>query len=98
MRTTVYLDDDAKNALDELPRKVNASKLIRWMSKALTTDEKKWDRLIKEDQEIRDVQEFLRPRLMQALGINEKKLEKMKTVKNKFAHDDNEKIKKVKKR
>lgn len=80
MKTTVYLDEDSVKAANELPRKINVSKLLRWAIKAATTDNKTWKKLIKMEGEIKEVQEYLRPRLMMILGITEEQRKKILAI------------------
>jgi post-segregation antitoxin (ccd killing protein) len=80
MKTTVYLDEDSVNAANDLPRKINVSKLLRWAIKAATTDNKTWMKLIKTEGEIKEVQDFLRPRLMMILGITEEQRKKFLAI------------------
>ena len=77
MKTTVYLDEESVQASNELPRKINVSKLLRWAIKAATSDLKTWKKLIKTEGEIKEVQDFLRPRLMMILGISEEQRKKI---------------------
>lgn len=80
MKTTVYLDDESVQAANELPRKINVSKLLRWAIKAATTDNKTWNKLIREDGEVKEVQDYLRPRIMIMLGINEAQRKKIQAI------------------
>ncbi len=69
MKTTFYLDEVSSQAVKELPRKISASKLMRWMLKLIHTNNKEWKHLIKHDPEIREVQDWIRPKLRKALGL-----------------------------
>lgn len=72
MRTTLSIDEQTRQAMQELPRPFKSSALLRWLLKALTTDNKEWDRLIKNDPEIKAVQDYVRPRLRRVLQLDEK--------------------------
>ena len=80
MKTTVYLDEESVKAANELPRKINVSKLLRWAIKAATTDNKTWKKLIRTEGEIKEVQDYLRPRLMMILGITEDQRKKFQSI------------------
>lgn len=71
-KTSVYLDEQSMNAARELPRKANASALLRWLLKLVSTTDNEWKKLIKEDREIKEVQDYIRPMLMKALGLKDK--------------------------
>jgi hypothetical protein len=68
INTTLTLDDESHKASKNI-RAFSTSALLRWLLKALTTDEKAWDRLIVRDPEIRAVQEWIRPKLLRALNM-----------------------------
>lgn len=80
MKTTVYLDEESVKAADDLPRKINVSKLLRWAIKAATTDNKTWKKLIREEGEIKEVQDYLRPRVIDMLGISETQRKKIVAI------------------
>jgi hypothetical protein len=71
MRSSVYLDEQSQKAIKTLPKPFKISALMRWLLKALTVDNREWDRLIKHDAEIKAVQDFIRPRLRHVLGFDE---------------------------
>ena len=71
MKTTVYLDEKSAQAADELPRKVNVSKLLRWLLKLIQTNDNEWASLMEQDAEIREVQDWIRPKLRKALGLKD---------------------------
>ena len=80
MKTTVYLDEESTKAAGDLPRKINVSKLLRWAIKAATTDFKTWKKLIREEGEIKEVQDYLRPRVIEMLGVSEAKRKKIQEI------------------
>lgn len=69
MKTTFYLDEVSSKAVKELPRKISASKLLRWLLKLVNTTNKEWNYLIKHDDEVKEVQDWIRPKLRKALGL-----------------------------
>jgi hypothetical protein len=71
MKTTFYLDEVSSKAVKDLPRKMSASKLLRWMLKLIHTNDKEWKLLIKHDPEIKEVQDWIRPMLRKALGLKD---------------------------
>lgn len=77
MRATLYLDAKSVNAIHEMPRTMNASKMTRWLLKTAVSDSKEIKRLLKNDVEYREVQDYLRPRLMKALRIDEEQRKKL---------------------
>jgi hypothetical protein len=80
MKTTVYLDEESVKAANELPRKINVSKLLRWVIKAVTSDEKTWTKLIRTEGEIKEVQDYLRPRLLMILGTTKEQRKKFLAI------------------
>lgn len=80
MRMELYVDAETKECSGELPRKISASKLFRWVVKAATTDNKTWKKLIRTGGDIKDVQDYLRPRLMTILGITEEQRKKIEAI------------------
>jgi hypothetical protein len=76
----LYVDQETKESSGELPRKISASKLFRWIIKAVTTDMKTWKKLLRTDKDIKEVQEFIRPRLMMMLGITEEQRKKIMSI------------------
>jgi hypothetical protein len=85
MRTNIMLDEDSHKVIGELPRKISASKLLRWLLKLIHTNDKEWTQLIKHDPEIREVQEWIRPKVIRALGINEEQRKKIMKI---VGHDE----------
>lgn len=77
MNVNLYFDAESVEAMKEMPRKMNASKVARWAMKTAVSDAKELKRLLKEDIEFREVQDYLRPRLMQALHIDEEQRKKI---------------------
>lgn len=71
MRMELYVDKETKEGSGELPRKISASKLFRWVIRAATTDNKTWKKLVKTDPDIKEVQDYLRPRLREILGVEQ---------------------------
>ena len=68
MRTNIMLDEESHKVIKELPKKMSASKLLRWLLKALNSSEKEWTYLIRHDPEIMEVQDWIRPKLRKALA------------------------------
>lgn len=77
MRTNIMLDEDSHKVIGELPKRISASKLMRWMLKAVHTNDKEWKNLLRNDREIKEVQDWIRPRIMKVLGINEDQKKKI---------------------
>lgn len=71
IRYTMSFDAESNKAAGMLKRPFHASALARWLFKALTTNNKEWDKLIVSDPEVKAVQDYLRPRLRHALGFDE---------------------------
>lgn len=69
MRTHLYMDEQSIEALNDLPRKMSASKVARWAIKTAALSDKEYAHLLKTDSEFREVQEYLQPRLRRALGL-----------------------------
>ncbi len=67
----LYVDKETKENSGELPRKISASMLFRWVIKAATTDMKTWEKLIRTDPDIKMVQEYLRPRMRKIFGLEQ---------------------------
>jgi adenine C2-methylase RlmN of 23S rRNA A2503 and tRNA A37 len=76
MRTSLEIDDRTQEAIWQMKKPFKASALFRWLMKALTSDNKEWDKLIKTDPEIKAVQDFIRPRLRHVLGFDETETKK----------------------
>lgn len=81
------LDEESHKVIQELPKKISASKLLRWLLKMVHTNDKEWTRLIKHDPEIKEVQDWIRPRLMRALGLNEDQRKKFFKI---IDHDESD--------
>ncbi len=63
------LDEDSHKVIGELPKRISASKLLRWLLKLIHTNDKEWEYLIEHDPEIKEVQDWIRPKLRKALGL-----------------------------
>jgi hypothetical protein len=85
MRTNIMLDEESHKVIKELPRKISASKLLRWLLKLINTSDKEWAYLIKHDPEIKEVQDWMRPRFMRALGVSEEQRKKILKI---LSHDE----------
>jgi len=77
MNVNLYLDAASVEAMHGMPHGINASKITRWVLKTAVADAKEIKRLLKEDAEYRQVQDYLRPRLMQTLHIDEEQRKKL---------------------
>lgn len=77
MQTTLYLDDNSVSAMKDLPSKMSASKITRWMLKTAVSDNRQLKKLLKSDAEYKEVQDYLRPRLMELLRIDEEQRKKI---------------------
>ena len=64
MRTLILLDEQSHTAMGELPRKMSFSRIARVFLVAATTDEKEWKHFLKGNDEAKEVQAFLRQRLL----------------------------------
>ena len=63
MRTNFYLDEVSHNYVGELPRKVNASKIMRFMLKAIFDSESEWTAFLETDKDAAIIKEYLRKKL-----------------------------------
>lgn len=70
MRTTVHLDDQAQKSYEALPRRLSFSAIVRWLLALIGTNQKEWLKLIREEGEIKEVQDYMRPKLQKALGLS----------------------------
>ena len=68
MKATLFVDQRTKDAIENMPRKMSASKLFRWFMVMLTCSDKEWERIRKEEPEILEVQEYIRPKLRRMIG------------------------------
>lgn len=68
MRTNFYVDEMSHNFIGELPRKVNASKIMRYVLKAIFATDAEWADYMKSDKDAVVVHDYLKvklfPRLM----------------------------------
>jgi hypothetical protein len=68
-KLTLYMNDRAYKASEQLPRTVSISALVRWVLIALVTPEKELHKLVKESEEARSVAKYLKIRLGKFLDI-----------------------------
>lgn len=64
MNTTITLDEKSHDAMGELPAKMSFSRIARVLLVAATTDDKDWKKFLKGNDEAKEVQAFLRQRLL----------------------------------
>lgn len=67
MKVTLYLDEQAHRYMNELPRKVSASKIARYILKALFTTDDEWREILRTDKDAREVKEYVRSKLLERL-------------------------------
>ena len=65
----IYTDEQTDRFIGEMPAKMSASRVFRWMMRLISTNDKEWTVLIKENKEIKEVQAYMRPRIRKALGM-----------------------------
>lgn len=59
MRSNVVLDEMSYLAMQNLPKRMSASKLMRTFLVAATTNDKEWNRYLKSSEEAREVRDYL---------------------------------------
>jgi hypothetical protein len=64
MKATMWLDQMSHDAMENLPRKMSASKLMRTLLVAATTNNREWKQHLKENEEAREVQAYLRQKFL----------------------------------
>ena len=69
MKATLSINEQTKASMGDLPIRMSASKLFRWIVKLMVSDEKEWKKIIREEGEIKEVQDYIRPKLRMALGL-----------------------------
>jgi len=67
MKTTLYLDQVSHDYIDELPRKVNASKIVRYVLKAIFADDAEWNLFLETDSDAAVLREYLHKKLRKRL-------------------------------
>lgn len=67
MKTTLYLDEMSHNYIGELPRKVNASKIVRYVLKAIFADDAEWKVFLETDADAAVLREYLHKKLLKRL-------------------------------
>lgn len=65
----VNLDEPSRQSVD-VKRPFSTSALVRWFFRCLSTNDKEWLKLIREDEEIKAVQDYVRPKLRKALMMS----------------------------
>jgi len=76
MKATLFLDEQSVSAMRDMPQRMSASKITRWLLKTATCDDKQLEKLLKTDKEYREVQDYLRPRLMELFDIDDEQRKK----------------------
>lgn len=66
----IVLDEVSRRSA-KTERPFSTSQLIKWFMKLLATNDKEWLKLVKEDKEIKAVQDYIRPKLRKALMLDE---------------------------
>lgn len=69
-RSTIYLFE---GQAESLPRGFSISRMVRWMINLITTSDKEWQQLIRREGEIKEFQDYIRPKLEKALGLKRTK-------------------------
>lgn len=64
MKATLMLDEMSLGIMHDLPRRMCASKILRVLLVAVTTDNKQWRNYLKSNSEAREVQLYLREKLL----------------------------------
>jgi len=64
MNATITLDKTSYKAMGAFPRKMSFSRVARVLLVAATTDDKDWKKFLKGNDEAKEVQSFLRERLL----------------------------------
>jgi 6-phosphogluconolactonase (cycloisomerase 2 family) len=65
----IVLDERSYKAKNDLPRRFNFSKMARVVIVAATTTDKEWKQYLKNSEEGREIQAFLREKLAGKLGL-----------------------------
>lgn len=67
MRVVLYSDAMTKRCVDDLPRRVGASKIMRYVLKAIMTNDAEWEEYRKTDKDAINVRNYLREKLLPRL-------------------------------
>lgn len=67
-RSTIYL---YKGQAESLPRGFSISRMVRWMITLITSSDKEWNEAIRREGEIKEFQDYIRPKLEKALGLKQ---------------------------
>jgi hypothetical protein len=64
MRANLMLDEMSMEALHNLPQRMSASKIVRVLLVAATTNMKEWKQYLREHEEAREVKLYLREKFL----------------------------------
>lgn len=64
MRAQLLLDEKSIDAMHNLPARMSASKIVRVLLVAATTNMTEWKQYVRDHEEAREVKKYLREKLM----------------------------------
>lgn len=62
-RLTLYVDEHTKNVIDVMPRSFSVSAVVRVLLAAALTNEREFDKYMRDHPEAREVKDWLKPKL-----------------------------------
>lgn len=68
IRVNFMLDEKSYDSAQQ-KRPFSTSALLRWFLKLMSSTDKEWEKLTREDEEVRIVSEYVRPRLRKVFGV-----------------------------